>query len=126
MFYKRTEYFRYVFAKPHEARFRIILDEETRKESGVGECSLIDLSLGGAKLFAKYNIPFMRTPLKITMEFVLFKERIEVEGELVWKTDSEDGVGHFYGFEFEAGPEKEALIVAELKLLSKSEVKKSE
>lgn len=123
LFYKRTEYFRYVFGKPHEARFRIIMEEETRKQSGVGDCSLIDLSIGGAKVFAKYNIPFTKEPIKIVIEFSLFKELIEVEGVIVWKSETQNDNGYLYGFEFEAGEEKEELIISELKLLAKSEVK---
>lgn len=124
MFYKRTEYFRYAFGKPHEARFRIVLDDDTRKVSGVGECTLIDLSPRGAKLFAKYDIPFVGNEVRITMEFTLFKESIDVEGKIVWKKSYDDG--YLYGFEFDAGVETEQLIIEELKLLSRAGLSEGE
>ena len=57
MLYKRTEYFRYTFGEPLVAEFRIVVENGTDVESSPGECHFLDISPGGAKLFAKFDIP---------------------------------------------------------------------
>lgn len=124
MIYKRTEYFRYVFGAPFEAQFRLVLDEKAGTKSGRGKCKLLDLSPGGAKLTTEYDIPFEREPVQLALEFMLFQERIEVTGNLVWKTQLPDA--YQYGFEYDPGFEKERLIIEELKLLSKAEMEENQ
>ena len=120
MFYKRLEYFRYTFGKPLEAKFRIIIANSNGKESKMGDCSLVDLSPGGAKLFANFDIPLEHDPVKIHLQFTLNETQIDASGPLVWKKPYQGG--HLYGFDFEEDEVREELIVAELKLLRKSEI----
>ncbi|WP_438316191.1 PilZ domain-containing protein [Sporosarcina sp. FA9] len=120
MFYKRSEYFRYTFGKPLDANFRIVMGEANEQKSKKGDCALVDLSPGGAKLFAKFDIPLAHEAVKIQLEFILYQAKIDVLGTIVWK---ESYHGDFlYGFDFEEDLAKEQLIVAELKLLRKSEI----
>ena len=120
MFYKRTEYFRYTFDKPLEAKFRIIITDDNWIESKMGDCSLVDLSPGGAKLFADFELPLDRGPVKIHLEFTLYESKIDAKGPIVWKKPYRNG--YLYGFDFEEDMAREELIVAELKLLRKSEI----
>ena len=114
MFYKRKEYFRYTFGEPLDAKFRIVIANNNGKESGLGTCSIIDLSPSGAKLFANYDIPLKGEPVKIHLEFTLNEVEIAVWGTLVWKKAYTSG--YLYGFDTEEDEEKETLIVNELKL----------
>ncbi|MFD1926902.1 PilZ domain-containing protein [Sporosarcina siberiensis] len=119
MLYKRSEYFRYTFGKPLDAKFRIVMGEAEEQKSKKGDCTLVDLSPGGAKLLAEFDIPFSRDAVNIQLEFTLYQAKIEVLGTLVWKESYQKDF--LYGFDFEEDLEKEQLIVAELKLLRKSE-----
>lgn len=119
MFYKRSEYFRYAFDKPLDAKFRIVMGEADEQKSKKGDCALVDLSPGGAKLLAEFDIPIEQDAVKIQLEFILYQAKIDVFGTIVWK---ESYRGDFlYGFNFEENLETEQLIVAELKLLRKSQ-----
>ena len=55
MLYKRSDYFRYTLMKPLTVEFRIVVENGTDVESSPGECQLMDISPGGAKLFAKFD-----------------------------------------------------------------------
>jgi len=121
MLYKRTEYFRHTFSEPLDAKFRIIIAED--KESGLGDCSLIDLSPGGAKLFSKFNIPFQKDTVHLHVEFTLYQVQIDVRGIVVWKEPYHNG--YTYGYKFEENLTKEQLIVHELKLFRKMEIEKN-
>lgn len=120
MFYKRAEYFRYTFGEPLEATFRILVADETRKESGLGNCALIDLSPGGAKLFAKFDIPLERKPVQLQLIFTLFESQINTVGTVVWKKSHRGG--YLYGFDIEEDENIAQLIVQELKLRRRFEV----
>jgi len=117
MLYKRTEYFRHTFSKPLDAKFRIMMTDGTGQESGLGDCSIIDLSPGGAKLYSKLNIPFQRDVVHLHLNFTLYQVEIDVQGLIVWKKTFGDG--YTYGFEFKEDSLKEQLIVNELKLFRK-------
>ena len=120
MLYKRTEYFRHTFGTPLDAAFRIMIADGTGKESGLGECFLIDLSPGGAKMYSKFDIPFQSDSVHLHLEFTLYQVKIDVKGLVVWKKPYHGA--YSYGLEFEEDVQKEHLIVKELKLLRKSEI----
>ncbi len=120
MLYKRTEYFRFTFAKPLEAQFRILLDEGQKRETHRGPCQLLNLSPGGSKLFAVYNIPLDNEPIRITLNFTLHESSLEVSGLLVWKKPFKNGFT--YGFEFDENLEMEKQVINELKLRRQSGV----
>ncbi|MHA6258404.1 PilZ domain-containing protein [Sporosarcina sp. CAU 1771] len=119
MYYKRAEYFRYTFGEPLEAKFRILLVNGTRKESKLGHCTLIDLSPGGARLFAEFDIPLEGNPIQLHLSFTLYESQIDVEGTIVWKKPTRNG--YLYGFEIVEDELTEELIVNELKLRRRSE-----
>lgn len=120
MLYKRTEYFRHTFSMPLDAKIRILMSDG--KESGVGNCQLIDLSPGGAKLLSSFNIPFQRDAVRMHLEFTLYQMKVDVYGFVVWKEN--DGASFMYGFDFDENAQTEELIVNELKLYRKQEVEK--
>jgi hypothetical protein len=119
MLYKRSEYFRYTFGEPLKAGFRIMIADKPGKESHLGECSIVDLSPGGAKLFTKFDIPLEGEPVHIHTEFTLYETPIDVRGILVWKKPYSGG--HLYGLDFDENHANEVLIVNELKLRRRSE-----
>lgn len=122
MQYKRTEYFRYTFGEPLEAKFRLAITNGIETTSGIGPCSLIDISPGGARLFTKFDIPDGQDSAKMKVTFTLSETEIDVRGKIVWKKKHRSG--YLYGIDFEEDFAKEQLIVDELKLLSRAEQEK--
>jgi hypothetical protein len=120
MLYKRTEYFRYTFGKPLEAKFRIVVEHGTDVESSPGDCHLIDISPGGAKLFAKFNIPIEHESVRLHTKFTLHEKLIDLQGVIVWKKPYSGG--YMYGYDFDEDAAIEHLIVEELKLRRRSEI----
>ncbi|WP_318615774.1 PilZ domain-containing protein [Sporosarcina sp. YIM B06819] len=119
MLYKRNEYFRYTFGNPLEGEFRIVIDDDQGEESSPGDCQLIDISPGGAKIFAKFNIPVEHRSVRLHVKFTLFEEVIEVLGVIVWRKPYTGG--YMYGFDFDEDATLEQIIVKELKLRRRSE-----
>lgn len=120
MLYKRTEYFRYTFGEPLEAKFQIVVENGTDTESSPGECHFMDISPGGAKLFAKFNIPLEREAVRLHIKFTLHEKLIDLQGVIVWKKPYSGG--YMYGYDFDEDPAIEQLIVEELKLRRRFEV----
>ncbi|WP_186669207.1 PilZ domain-containing protein [Sporosarcina sp. BP05] len=120
MLYKRTEYFRYTFGEPLVAEFRIVVENGTDVESSPGECCFLDISPGGAKLFAKFDIPVERESVRLHIKFTLYEKLIDLQGVIVWKKPYSGG--YMYGYDFDDNLEIEHLIVEELKLRRRSEI----
>lgn len=121
MLYKRTEYFRYTFGKPLKAEMRIVVKNGVDRESSPGDCQLIDISPGGAKIFSHFDIPLDGTlPVRLHLKFKLHEEMIDLLGVIVWKKPYSEG--YMYGYDFDENAELEKLIVEELKLRRKSEI----
>ena len=99
MQYKRTEYFRYTFGEPLEAKFRIVPTGDLGTTSGVGACSLLDISPSGAKLAMKFDIPSGRDSSQLLITFTLYKKEVEVRWNIVWKRQYRDT--NVYGINFE-------------------------
>lgn len=119
MLYKRTEYFRYTFGEPLVAEFRIVVENGTDVESSPGECHFLDISPGGAKLFAKFDIPLESESVRLHVKFTLHEKLIALQGVIVWKKPYSGG--YMYGYDFDENVEIEQLIVEELKLRRRSE-----
>ena len=120
MLYKRNEYFRYTFGKPLKGEFRIVVEDGQGGESSPGDCQLIDISPGGAKLFAKFNIPIEHGSVRLRIKFTLLEEPIEVSGVIVWRKPYSGG--YMYGYDFDEDARLEQVIVEELKLRRRSEI----
>ena len=52
-------------------------------KSSSGECYFLDFSLGGAKLFANFDIPLERESIRLHIKFSLFENLIDVLGLIV-------------------------------------------
>lgn len=124
MLFKRNEYFRYTFGKPLEGEFRIVIVDGEERESHPGDCQLIDISPGGAKLFAKFDIPLERGSVRLRVKFILLEDAIDVPGVIVWRKAYSSG--YMYGFDFDEDATLEQLIVVELKLRRRSEINSAE
>ncbi|MEK3935437.1 PilZ domain-containing protein [Sporosarcina sp. FSL W7-1349] len=116
MLYKRTEYFRYTFGEPLEAEFRILKAEG---QSNPGECKVLDLSPGGAKLYSTYDIPVGQKDVRLSLKFTVYNYPLDISGKVLWKKPFNQG--HMYGFEFEEDRKIGELIVGELKLRRRAE-----
>ena len=123
MQYKRTEYFRYTFGEPLEAKFRIATTGDLGTTSGVGACSLLDISPSGAKLAMRFDIPSGQDSSQLLITFMLYKKEVEVRGNIVWKRQYRDT--HLYGINFEEDLVREQLITDELKLLSREKLERN-
>lgn len=113
MKYKRTEYFRFTFPKPLDAEFRLFVDQDPVRESSPGQCQLLDLSPGGAKIFTKFDIPLDQHPVSIRLHLTLVEEPLDVKGTIVWKKVVPEGF--LYGIDAMDNPELSHLIITELK-----------
>lgn len=116
MLYKRTEYFRYTFGEPLDAEFRIL---KSKDQSNPGQCKMIDLSPGGAKLYSSFNIPAGTDGAKLLLKFTVYNYPLEIQGKVLWKKPFNQGF--MYGFEFKEDQKNGELIVDELKLRRRSE-----
>lgn len=122
MFYKRHEYFRYTFGELLSGEFRIQKVDDTRKLSNRGECTIIDVSVNGAKIFTTFDIPTTVNRVNLSVVFSIHTHPIEAKGTIVWKKPFRNGF--LYGLHFEEDGERERVIVDELKLLGREEVEK--
>lgn len=121
MIFKRTEGFRFAFGDPIAAHFVLLLNG--KQESGKHSCSILDVSPHGMKMFSKTEIGEYRNKLvQIEIQFILDEVVIKAVGEIVWKKNF--GKDYHYGLIFENQPIVEELIVSELKVRRKKEVKR--
>ncbi|MGE7022767.1 PilZ domain-containing protein [Solibacillus cecembensis] len=122
MIFKRTEGFRFVFGDPITANFVLLLNG--KPENGKQSCSILDVSPHGMKMFSKTEIGEYRNKVvQIEIHFILDEVLIKAVGELVWKKNF--GKDFHYGIVFENQPIVEDLIVSELKVRRKKEVKRA-
>lgn len=122
MLYKRNEYFRYSFAKPLDATFRLIKDhsegspEEISKK---GKCELIDISPNGVKMYSTLFISIEQLHI-VELQFTLDETPISIIGEFVWSHRKKNG--YEYGVKLMGDDNSEKLIINELKSRSKKEM----
>ena len=59
----------------------------------------MDISPGGAKLFAKFDIPVERESVRLHIKFTLHEKLIDLRGVIVWKKPYSGG--YMYGYDFD-------------------------
>lgn len=87
MRYNRTDFFRYQFSPSLPAIFRLQLNNEEHYLSNEAKCEILDISTGGAKFFAHLDLPIRSNKVAVQLEFTLYKQPLEVLGNIVWKKD---------------------------------------
>ena len=119
MHYKRDEAFRFPFEEPVAAEFSIYLTNSDLPGTGTGDSKLLDLSPGGARMLASYDIPVNREEVAVRIRFNLFQDPIETEGVIVWKEATGDD--WMYGIDFHEDALIAENIVTDLKLRRQAE-----
>lgn len=122
MFFKRQESFRFSFDEPIPAKVKMLVDGQPIRKDGVEifDASILDISPRGVKVFAEAN--FKEIPL-LEVRFVLDSSEITGIGEVVWTKVF--GQGMQYGIIFQNQSSLEDLIISELKMRRKKEVKQA-
>ncbi|AXH98479.1 PilZ domain-containing protein [Sporosarcina sp. PTS2304] len=113
MRYNRHDYFRYQFEPHLPATFRLQLNNEEKKLSNEGQCEILDISTGGAKFFAFFDLPVRSEKLALQLIFTIHEHVFEIIGNVAWKKADERGF--HYGFDFDEGQQVDAIIIDELK-----------
>lgn len=113
MRYNRHDYFRYPFNPYIPATFRIQLNNEEKSMSNEGQCEILDISTGGVKFVTHLDLPVRSEILALQLEFTIYKQPIEILGNVAWKKATE--YGFEYGFEFGEDHKMYTLITEELK-----------
>lgn len=122
MIFKRTEGFRFAFGDSVDAQFAMLLNG--KPENAKHACNILDVSPHGMKMFSKIEIgEHSNKPVQIEIQFVLDETLIRAVGDVVWKKKL--GKDYHYGLVFENQPIIEELIVSELKVRRKKEVKRA-
>ena len=122
MKFKRTESFRHVFERRVEVEYKLVMGEPGSEIfSRSDSCDLVDLSPSGAKIGLSESLPTESQLIRIELNFVLYAKPISVQGEVKWKRIQN---GEFvYGIDLDTDEIIEALIISELKLRRRQEVK---
>lgn len=124
MQYKRKESFRHVFERNVMAKCKISLVNEYERVLVETElCRLVDLSPSGVRIAIPDSLPMDEHPLKVELNFVLYAKPISVEGMIKWKKLQMDD--YLYGIDLEADEALMELIISELKLRRRQEVKEN-
>lgn len=109
--FKRQEGFRLAFKEPIEATFILLTVQGEKVTSKKGTAKLLDMSLKGAKMSSKLELP--TTDLKLRIEFELNEEKLDIDCGIVWRR-----LGfkeYLYGLTFDSDSYEEAKLLAELK-----------
>lgn len=122
MQYKRKESFRHVFEQDVDVKYKLYsekIDNEAHLESE--SCRLVDLSPSGARIALSMNLPTEMQMFQIELNFVLYAKPISVVGFVKWKRPQNGE--YLYGIDLDVDEEMQALIIYELKLRRRQEVK---
>ena len=114
MHYKRDEAFRFLFEEPVAAEFSIYLKNSDLPGTGTGDSKLLDISPGGTRMRASFDIPVNREEVALRLRFIVFQTPIETDGVIVWKEATEDA--WTYGIDFDEDETVAQNIVTDLKL----------
>ncbi|WP_146552397.1 PilZ domain-containing protein [Rummeliibacillus sp. SL167] len=120
MKYKRKESFRHVFERNVTVEYKVFSEQGKGKSEF---CRLVDLSPSGAKIAMPMNLPVEKQTFQIELDFVLYAKPISVKGTVKWKL-TQNG-GYLYGIDLEENEVVEELIISELKLRRRQEVKEN-
>ena len=123
MIFKRKEGFRFAFGEPIDANYVVLVNGRAENlERSQTPCRIIDISPRGMKIFSKTEISGNSNQLiQVEVFFILDETMIRAVGEITWAKPY--GNGFHYGLIFDNQPLVEELIVSELKLRRKKEVK---
>lgn len=124
MHYKRTESFRYTFGTPLEARIEIFRQEADLLPISTGqwEASILDISPNGMKIISSKNIQTLEN-LQIQISFILNETPLDMTGTISWKKPT--GTYFEYGILENNSLEIKNLLISELKVYSRNNLKKS-
>ncbi|MEK4228448.1 PilZ domain-containing protein [Solibacillus sp. FSL H8-0538] len=124
MLFKRKEGFRFAFGEPVPANFVILVNgKPVDIEQSINPCQILDISPRGIKMFTEVDIgEHMNKLLQLEVIFVLDVTTIRAVGEIVWSRPY--GRGKHYGLIFDNQPLIEGLIISELKMRRKKEIKR--
>ena len=118
MRYNRHEALRYTFDIPLPAYFQIINVNGKVVTTSEGEAKIIDISLAGAKLNSKLNIPEIKHKhIELSLRFNLNDKELNYHGTFIWK--KEKGETNDYGIHIELDDETKKELIEQLKIHSK-------
>lgn len=122
--YKRKESFRHVLERDVMAKCKISsVNKEEKVLVETKLCRLVDLSPSGVRIAIPDSLPMDENPLKVELNFMLYAKPISVEGMIKWKKLQMDD--YLYGIDLEADEALMELIISELKLRRRQEVKEN-
>lgn len=122
MKYKRSESFRHVLEQRVDVTYKLISGEEGEETySEDASCYLVDISPSGARIIMSQNLPTDRQIIRLQLTFTLFAQQISVKGQVIWKQIKSGE--YLYGINLDEDDVTEALIISELKLRRRQEVK---
>lgn len=123
MKYKRSESFRHVLERRVDVTYKLISGEEGEEETYSEDafCYLVDISPSGARILMSQNLPTDRQIIRLQLTFTLFAKPISVKGQVIWK-QIKNGE-YLYGIDLDEDDVTEALIISELKLRRRQEIK---
>ena len=124
MQFKRSEGFRYDFASPISANYKILVNGRTESfNQPIYMCKIHDISPRGMKLFCKESFGDLSNKMiQLEIYFILDEIAIVAVGDIVWEKAYANG--KLYGLIFNNQPKLEELIVSELKARRRKEVLK--
>jgi hypothetical protein len=118
MRYNRQESLRYTFATPLPAYFQIINVDGKVVTSSEGAANIIDISLAGAKINSKLNIPEIKHKhIELSLRFNLNDNELNYHGTFIWK--KEKGETNDYGIQIDLDDEAKKDLIEQLKMFSK-------
>ena len=118
MRYNRHEPLRYTFDIPLPAYFQFINVDGKVVTTSEGEAKIIDISLAGAKLNSKLNIPEIKHKhIELSLRFNLNDKELNYHGTFIWK--KEKGETNDYGIHIELDDETKKELIEQLKIHSK-------
>ncbi|MGG0655043.1 PilZ domain-containing protein [Rummeliibacillus pycnus] len=124
MKFKRKESFRHALERNVTAECKIpSIKEDNEVIVETESCRLVDLSPSGARIAMPVSLPVEDHPLNVELNFVLYAKPICVEGMIKWKRMQGDEF--LYGIDLEADEVMMELIISELKLRRRQEVKEN-
>lgn len=124
MLFKRKEGFRFAFGEPIPANFVILINGKPQNlERTQHPCQILDISPRGMKMFSDVEIGEHNNKLlQLEVVFILDETTIRAVGEIIWSKPY--GRGKHYGLIFENQSIIENLIVSELKMRRKKEIRR--
>ncbi|MBM7647317.1 hypothetical protein JOC78_000238 [Bacillus ectoiniformans] len=122
MYYKRHEAFRYAFQEPVEASLEIYQKaDQSLVCIDSSTADILDLSPNGLKMVSDLDIDRAEDPL-VRIRFLLSEATIEINGHINWKKKM--GSKFEYGFSGNDDDQTKQLIVNELKMYTKKQLRR--